>query len=610
MRTQEIIHALESGKVAKPLRFGLLLLLGVLLILTYQWRGYRNLASLEAMDQAQLARNMAQGRGYTTDFIRPFSVFLLEQQDAKKDPKDSVLASDPGMLKAGHPDMSNPPIYPVYLSLLMRVLPFEFDVNPNAPPEDAYQPDRLIALGNQVLLLVAMFLVFLLARRLFDESVAWISTFIFLGTELYWRFTVSGLSTMLLLVLFLAMCWCLVEVEQEGREPKGAAWRYFLFAVLTGVCLGLGSLTRYSFMILAVPVLLFLTIWGGQRRWQSGVIALGIFAAIVSPWITRNVKVSGAPFGTASYALVENYKYADYQLQRNFNPTLDSRDIIPAFWAKLLLNGRTILTQELPRIGGSWVGGFFLVGLLMIFRNPAINRFRLFLLGVMVFLIVIQAVIRTQQTTDNPEINPENLLILAAPLILIYGVAFFMVLLDNMSLPVIELRYMIIGLFGAVMCLPLFLFFLPPRPYHNVAFPPYYPQSIQRTARFLTPNEMMMADVPWATAWYGQRQSVWTTQTISDFFKINDTWKPIQALYLSPVTLDSKFASSFVNGSEKVWANTFTQAIFGADLRQREWPRRISLQFTEGDKKLVMPLSYWQSGWPNFFVVTFRREEL
>ncbi|MPN48595.1 hypothetical protein SDC9_196205 [bioreactor metagenome] len=119
-----------------------------------------------------------------------------------------------------------------------------------------------------------------------------------------------------------------------------------------------------------------------------------------------------------------------------------------------------------------------------------------------------------------------------------------------------------------------------------------------------------MADVPWATAWYGQRQSVWTTQTISDFFKINDTWKPIQALYLSPVTLDSKFASSFVNGSEKVWANTFTQAIFGADLRQREWPRRISLQFTEGDKKLVMPLSYWQSGWPNFFVVTFRREEL
>jgi 4-amino-4-deoxy-L-arabinose transferase-like glycosyltransferase len=415
---------------------------------------------------------------------------------------------------------------------------------------------------------------------------------------------------MLLLVFFLAMCWCLVEVEQEGREPKGGKWRWLVYALLAGLFLGLGSLTRYSFMILAIPVLMFFIIWGGTKRWQSAMIAAVVFAAIVSPWITRNINLSGAPFGTATYALVENYKYSEYQLQRNFNPALDPRDIIPAFWSKLLMFGRTIVTQEVPKMGGNWIGGFFLVGLLMVFRNPAINRFRLFLLGGMAFLLITQAVIRTQQSGDNPEINGENMLILAAPLILIYGVAFFMVLLDNLSLPVIELRYMIIGLFGAVMCLPLFLFFLPPRPYNNVAFPPYFPQSIQRTARFLTPNEMMMADVPWATAWYGQRQSVWTTQTITDFFKINDTWKPIQALYLSPVTLDAKFASSFVNGTEKVWANTFTQAIFGADLRQREWPRRISLQFTEGDKKLVMPLSYWQSGWPNFFIVTFRREEL
>ena len=497
MRTQELIHALESGQVAKPLRFGLLILIGLLLTLTYQWRGYRNLASLEAMDQAQLARNIAQGRGYTTDFIRPFSVFLLQQQDAKKPAKESVLASDPGMLKAGHPDLSNAPFYPVYLAGLMKVLPFEFDVNPSAPPEDAYQPDRLIALGNQVLLLVAMLLVFLLARRLFDEIVAWISTFIFLGTELYWRFTVSGLSTMLLLVIFLGLCWCLLELEQEGREPKGGKGRYLLFALLAGVFLGLGSLTRYSFIIVALPVLLFLMIWGGARRWQSAVIAMGVFAVIVSPWITRNLKVSGAPFGTATYSLVENYKYSEYQLQRNFAPTLDARDVIPAFWSKLLLYGRTILTQEVPRIGGNWVGGFFLVGLLMIFRNPAINRFRLFVLGTLVLLIVTQAVIRTQQFADNPEINPENLLVLAGPLVLIFGVGFFMVLLDNLSLPVAELRYMIVGLFGVVMCLPLILFFLPPRPYANVAFPPYYPQSIQRTARFLTPNEMMMADIPW-----------------------------------------------------------------------------------------------------------------
>ncbi len=604
MRVQELIHTLQSGQAPRFFRFGLLLLLGFLLTVTYQWRGYRNLATEEAMDHAQLARNLSQGRGFITDFIRPFSVFLLQEQEAKKGVKESAI--DPGRFRTGHPDLSNAPVYPLFLAGFMKILPFQFQMSGAMKPEAAYQPDRLIALINQGLLIIAMFLLFFLAWRLFDEAVAWISTFLFLGTELYWRFSVSGLSTMLLIVWFLGLCWCLVGLEQEGREPKGGPVRFIVYAVLAGLFLGLGSLTRYSFTILALPVLFFLILWGGPKRWLGAMIALVIFAGMVSPWLTRNFQLSGAPFGTATYSLVENYKYPEHQLQRNFHPVLDHKDIIPAFWTKLLVNSRTIVTQELPRTAGNWVAGFFLVGLLMVFRNPAINRLRLFLIGSLVLLIITQAVIRTQQSADSPDINPENLLVLTGPLLIVFGVGFFMVLLDNLNLPILEMRYLIITLFGIVMCLPLILFFLPPRPYHNVAFPPYFPQSIQQTGRYLKADELLMSDIPWATAWYANRQSVWTSQTISDFFKINDTWKPIQALYLSPVTLDARFSSSFVNGSEKVWANTFTQAIFGADLRQKEWPRHIALQFTEGNQKLNLPLTWWQPGWPNFFIVTFR----
>ncbi len=42
-----------------------------------------------------------------------------------------------------------------------------------------------------------------------------------LGTELLWRFSVSGLSTMLLLVIFIGLAWCLVLLEQEGGELSG-----------------------------------------------------------------------------------------------------------------------------------------------------------------------------------------------------------------------------------------------------------------------------------------------------------------------------------------------------------------------------------------------------
>ena len=66
-----------------------------------------------------------------------------------------------------------------------------------------YEPDFLIASFNEVLLLVVVVLTFFLARKLFDTSVAWLSAFLVLGCELLWRFSVSGLSTMLLLIIFI-----------------------------------------------------------------------------------------------------------------------------------------------------------------------------------------------------------------------------------------------------------------------------------------------------------------------------------------------------------------------------------------------------------------------
>ena len=57
----------------------------------------------------------------------------------------------------------------------------------------------------------------------------------------------------------------------------------------------------------------------------------------------------------------------------------------------------------------------------------------------------------------------------------------------------------------------------------------------------------MMSDVPWAVAWYGQRQCVWLTLNAQDdFFAINDYLKPVQALYLTPETMDAKLASDWV----------------------------------------------------------------
>jgi hypothetical protein len=55
---------------------------GVLaLAFRYDLRAYRNFSTPEAMDSAQLARNISEGKGYTTMFIRPFSLYLVQQHN-------------------------------------------------------------------------------------------------------------------------------------------------------------------------------------------------------------------------------------------------------------------------------------------------------------------------------------------------------------------------------------------------------------------------------------------------------------------------------------------------------------------------------------------------
>src|SRR5208283_5495510 len=81
---QKLIHMLEIGTVSRYLRFVLLGLAIVALAFIYDLRAYRNLATQEAMDSAQLARNLATGKGYTTLFIRPFSVYLVQTNNVLK----------------------------------------------------------------------------------------------------------------------------------------------------------------------------------------------------------------------------------------------------------------------------------------------------------------------------------------------------------------------------------------------------------------------------------------------------------------------------------------------------------------------------------------------
>ena len=566
---QMLIHKLEVGAGSRYLRMVTLVVAVVALGFFYDIRAYRNLATPEAMDAAQLARNISEGKGYTTQFIRPFSLYLVQNYNTAQI-SDSLTnpAPDFAQIKTAHPDLANAPVYPLLLAGLMKVLPFNYPVNLKGAFWTSngtfwrYQPDFLIALINEIFLLLVVVLTFFLAKNLFDSSVAWLSVVLVLGCDLLWRFSVSGLSTMLLLVIFLGLTLFLLKIEQNARETEPRARRLLGLAAAVGVLTGIGALTRYAFGWTIIPVVLFVIFFSGPRRLPHALAVLAAFALVLTPWIIRNETVSGTPFGTAGYAVAEGTSaFPRFQLERSIHPELTHAMWFTPYLQKFFNNARAILTGDLLKTFGTCAGALFFAGLFLNFRSPGAQRGRYFLLMCLGVFVVVQALGRTGLSDLSPEINSENLLVLLVPLVLMFGASFFFTLLEQTTLPLVELRYVVIGLFVMLCCLPLMFVLLPPRTV-PVVYPPYYPPQIQQAASWMKPDELMMSDVPWAVAWYGDRQCVWLTlDWQDDFSAINKNLKPVQALYLTPQTMDGRFVTEWMEGSERSWGGFLLKAL-------------------------------------------------
>jgi hypothetical protein len=441
---QNLIHKLEVGAGPRFFRITALLLVVLALFLRYDFHAYRNLATPEGMDAAQLARNIAEGKGYTTLFIRPLSLYLVQNHSVAASALAPTNASfDFAHLNGPHPDLANPPVYPVLLAGLMKILPFHYAVNTTSPfwSEDGkfqrYQPDFLIAVFNQVLLVATIVLAFFLARKLFDAGVAWLTAVLMLGCELLWRFSVSGLSTLLLLVIFLGLTWCLLKIEETAREPQPREGRLLGLMVVAGLLTGVGALTRYAFGWTMIPVIVFLILFSGPKRVLHAFVVLGVFALVLAPWVLRNFAVSGTPFGTAGFAAAETtLLFPQFQLERSIHPDLGHVLWLTPYLHKLSANGQAIMTKDLPRLGGSWATLLFWAGLLLSFRSVAVRRMRYFLLFCLGTFVVVQALGLTQLSVESPEVNSENLLVLLAPLAFIYGGGLFFTLLEPSGAPI------------------------------------------------------------------------------------------------------------------------------------------------------------------------------
>ncbi len=538
---QEIIHWLEIGQGARVLRN----LVGLLCLLTltfwYDFYQFRNFSAPEAMEAAQLARNLSRGEGFTTQVVRPLAIQLVEDAEGV----DARLGRKPP------PDLFNPPAYPLLLAGWMKLLPFRYDIGDHFWQ---YQPELLIAILNQLLLFFSAWLLYRLTKRLIGGDIGVLVAVVLLTSQLLWQFSVSGLSTILLIALVTGLMWVLVLLEEAARSGTRRRWWFVRWGALAGLLLGLAGLTRYAALVLIVPVTLFALLFLGRRTAVVLAMTWVTCAVVVTPWLVRNYHVSGTLFGIPGYAIYQDTtRFPDTRLERSTQPDLavvQNQDFIRKVGEGL----RQVLSDDLLRLGGSWVGAFFLVGLLGQYRNPALNRLRVFLLLSLAALGLAQSLGRTHLSTDSPHINTENLLVLLTPGVFLLGAAFYAWLLDRFDLPFPEFRHVLSTLVAIGAAAPLLAGFLPPRSI-PIVYPPYYPPYLQEASQFLKPNELLMSDMPWATAWYGDRRSVWTPLDYGkSFFAINDDQQVVSAVLLSPLSTDAQFRRQILQDRDYDWS--------------------------------------------------------
>ncbi|MGA1531202.1 MAG: hypothetical protein ACO398_10735, partial [Kiritimatiellia bacterium] len=115
-RVQDLIYNVDEGIGSLLAKAGIYLFAVIALMSVYWISQFWGLKDAEAMDQAQIARNLMEGEGFTTKVIRPATTWHFEQHGV-----------DPRTIMLQQPDIIHPPVYPWLLAQAFRLVGGSFD---------------------------------------------------------------------------------------------------------------------------------------------------------------------------------------------------------------------------------------------------------------------------------------------------------------------------------------------------------------------------------------------------------------------------------------------------------------------------------------------------
>ena len=533
-------HFIAGALIRRSLFFIVLIILTLGNLFTL----FRGLNSPQAMDQAQIAREIARGNGFATKMIRPVAYY-----QAEKTARRSVTLQ-------GFQDTYHSPLNPLLNAAVLKLIgadkPNSWQMSDN---EMVYPLDRVIASVCTLFFLIAIGVNYLLISRIFDPKIAGVCAILMLFCEVFWNYSLSGLPQMLMLLLFscgLYFAYRATEASTEGRIAMTPA-------IVAGIFFTLLALTHWMTVWISLGYILYAAI-AFRPRGIVGISILGLLlVAGIGPMI-RNIDITGSPFGTAFLTLYNGLgNGTETTVMRNSDLEAEPL-VLDGLIAKVLRTTLTQATDIVPLLASIVVAPLFFLALLHPFKRKSIADFRW---AILLMWISAAFGLAFFGISTRP-LDPNQLHLLFAPIMTAYGLAFISILWTRLdfvgSTPMLQNvhHFIIVG----ICALPLVLA-LPSKVRAGMHlsnrggvphWPPYYAPALNNESGvkgFTTPKQVVFSDQPWAVAWYADRISIWLPPSREGFQKLetiaSDLQTPVAGILISPSSHGSGPVSEVAN---------------------------------------------------------------
>lgn len=488
------------------------LLLGValsLLCFTQLFFTFRGLDKPEAMDQAQIARQIARGEGMTTKNLAPFDVRVRSQE------------SETGLDFNQYQATSYAPLHPMILSAAIKMTGYHhFNEKRMVPDQEmVYDGDRVVASVSTIFFMLALVLSYILLRKMFDEILAATTVLLMGFSKLLLNFAVSGLAQPMLMCLFIGVVACVyaaIRADIYNNNRQVLIYNILAFVLTILMC--------YTCRICAWCIL-GLIIFSGLYFRPKGLyavigVAMGIILVLVP--VTIMLQPGGGLSAAFQQAFYGGFGVGNMErMMRStdeFGFNVDSSN----FFLRLLGATFSQSSTMYEHMGSIIVTPFFLLSLFNRYRNPIVNGIKW-----LIFSCWLCACAGMALFGETSAMGISQISIIFTPFFTAYGISLVFIFLARLQIGenYATIRSLAIGVIFLISS-GVFLFAFPRELQIGIItsargipqFPPYYPNKLNGELHDITnPQDIIVTDQPWAVAWYADRKALWLPTRVSSF---------------------------------------------------------------------------------------------